>query len=62
MSYVRFPGRRTTSAEGEGLPSPANAPYRVEVRTEDQHDDVEEESCVNSQEPWRVSNRNGRDF
>ena len=62
MSYVRFPGRRTTSAEGEGLPSPANAPYRVEVRTEDQHDDVEEESCVNSQEPWRDSNRNGRDF
>ena len=51
----RAPGHRTTSAEGDGLPSPAHAPYRVEARTENQHDDVEEESRVSNQEPSRVS-------
>ena len=57
----RAPGHRTTSAEGDGLPSPAHAPYRVEARTEDQHDDVEEESRVSNQEPSRVSTKNGLD-
>ena len=57
----RAPGHRTTSAEGDGLPSPAHAPYRVEARTEDQHDDVEEESRVSHQEPSRVSTKNGLD-
>ena len=57
----RAPGHRTTSAEGDGLPSPAHAPYRVEARTEDQHDDVAEESRVSKQEPSRVSTKNGLD-
>ena len=32
-------------------PAPAHAPCRVEARTEDRHDDVEEESRVVNQEP-----------
>ena len=44
-----------------GYPSPAHAPYRVEARTEDQHDNVEEESRVSNQEPSRVSTKNGLD-
>ena len=43
----RAPGHRTTAAEGDGLPPPAHAPCRAEARTEDRHDDVEEESRVN---------------
>ena len=44
-----------------GYRHPAHAPYRVEARTEDQHDDVEEESRVSNQEPSRVSTKNGLD-
>ena len=36
-----------------------HAPYRVEARTEDQQDDVEEENRVSNQEPWRVLTKNG---
>ena len=35
----------------------AHAPCRVDARTEDRHDDVEEESRVSNQEPWRVSTK-----
>ena len=47
----RAPGHRTARAEGDGLPAPAHAPCRVEARTEDRHDDVEEASRVSNQEP-----------
>ena len=47
----RAPGHRTALAEGDGLPAPAHAPCRVEARTEDRHDDVEEASRVSNQEP-----------
>ena len=57
----RAPGHRTTAAEGDGLPPLAHAPCRVDARTEDRHDDVEEESRVSNQEPWRVSTKNGLD-
>ena len=40
---------------------PARAPGRAEARTQDQHDDVEEESRVMNQEPSRVSTKNGLD-
>ncbi len=46
---------------GDGLPPLAHAPCRVDARTEDRHDDVEEESRVSNQEPWRVSTKNGLD-
>ena len=57
----RAPGHRTALAEGDGLPPPAHAPCRVTARTEDRHDDVEEERRVSHQEPWRVSTTNGLD-
>ena len=44
-------GHRTAPAQGDGVPAPAHAPCRVEARTEDRHDDVEEESRVVNQEP-----------
>ena len=44
-------GHRTAPAQGDGIPAPAHAPCRVEARTEDRHDDVEEESRVVNQEP-----------
>ena len=47
----RAPGHRTAPAEGDGLPPLAHAPCRAEARTEDRHDDVEEESRVMNQEP-----------
>ena len=56
----RAPGHRTALAEGDGLPPPAHTPCCVDARTEDRHDDLEEGSCV-SQEPWKVSTRNGLD-
>ena len=57
----RAPGHRTAPAQGEGVPAPAYAPCRVAARTEDRHDDVEEESRVIDQEPQRVSTKNGFD-
>ena len=57
----RAPGYRTTFAEGDGLSSPAAASDRVAARPEDRHDDVEDESRVTNQEPWRVSTKNGLD-
>ena len=47
----RAPGHRTAPAQGDGLPAPAHAPCRVEARTEDRHNDVEDESRVINQEP-----------
>ena len=55
------PGHRTALAEGDGLPPPSKAACRVEARTEDRHDDVEEGSRVTHQEPWRISTKNGLD-
>ena len=49
--FASAPGHRTAPAEGDGLPPPAHAPCRAEARTEDRHDDVEEESRVMNQEP-----------
>ena len=54
-------GHPTTSAEGDGLPSSAHAPGRVAASTEDRHDDVAEDGRVSTQEPWRVSTKNGLD-
>ena len=61
LARDRAPRHRTPSAEGDGLPTPARAPGSLEARTEDRHDDVEEESCVSNQEPPRVSTRDGLD-
>ena len=57
----RPPGHRTAPTKGEGLPSPSRASCRIEARTEDRHDDVEEAGRVSNQEPWRVSTKNGLD-
>ena len=38
-----------------------HASCRIEARTEDRHDDVEEAGRVSNQEPWRVSTKNGLD-
>ena len=51
----------TALADGDGLPPPAQAPCCAEARTEARHGDIEEESCVSNQEPWRVSTKNGLD-
>ena len=48
-------------AQGDGVPALAYAPCRVEARTQDRHDDVEEERRVIDQEPQRVSTKNGLD-
>ena len=55
-------GGRLQLAEADGLPSPAQAPCRVEARTQDRRDGGEDEGCVGNQEPWRVSTRNGLRF
>ena len=46
---------------GGGLPPPSHASGRIEARTEDRHDDVEEAGRVSHREPWRVSTKNGLD-
>ena len=57
----RPPGHRTAPTKGEGLPPPSHASGRIEARTEDRHDDVEEAGRVSHREPWRVSTKNGLD-
>ncbi len=57
----RPPGHRTALTKGEGLPPPSHASGRIEARTEDRHDDVEEAGRVSHREPWRVSTKNGLD-
>ena len=52
---------RTAPTKGEGLPPPSHASGRIEARTEDRHDDVEEAGRVSHREPWRVSTKNGLD-
>ena len=44
-----------------GYRHPSHASCRIEARTEDRHDDVEEASRVSHLEPWRVSTKNGFD-